>query len=194
LQRVAAFKTMKNIQSKTHVAISKEGDVLIQGPGCPVLFFARSQVPALLSTPETATALVIVDVGAAAVETVLAAGADFEATIVENESSVISSAVLKFRLPNGLVVGYITDEAIANSRERLAQLGVDLAVTDNSVNWERQQATLIGEIISSVPKVPPQVAGLHRFNAQRLAQLVRDALDQRKSRLTTKSDEKEENT
>jgi hypothetical protein len=177
LQRVAAFITMKNIQSKTRVAVSKEGDVLILEPGSnsPVLFFAQSQVPALLFTPETASALVIIDVGAAAIATVLAAGAAFEAKIVETESSAIASAVLKFRLPNGLVVAYVSDEAVANSCEQLKELGVDLAVTGNSVNWDRQQAKLIGEIISSIPKMPAQVAGLHQLNAQHLAQLVREA-------------------
>jgi hypothetical protein len=171
---------MNKPQTVKYVAISNDGDVLIiQEPGCPVLFFARSQVPALLSIPETANALVVVDVGAAAIETVIAAKATFEATTVENESSVIVSAVLRFRLPNGLLVAYVTDEALANNCERLKALGIDLAVTDVSVNWDRTQAPLIGNIISCLPQVPPQVVGLHQFNGQHLAQLVRDALAQR---------------
>lgn len=179
---------MKDIQSKTHVAVSKEGDVLILEPGSnsPVLFLAQNQVPALLSAPETASALVIVDVGAAAIATVLAAGAAFEATIVETESSAIASAVLKFRLPNGLVVAYVSDEAVANSHERLKALGVDLAVTDGSVNWDRQQAKLIGEIISSVPKMPAQIAGLYQLNAQHLAQLVREAFENQAKQINEK--------
>jgi hypothetical protein len=171
---------MTNQPTKPHVALSKDGDVLIiQGPGIPVLFISRAYVPALLKAPESATAILISDFGAAAIETMLAGNASFEATTVESSPGVIQSAILQFKLQNGLVVAYTTDDILASSRGALNALGIDFAVTDTAIEWDRKYAQLVGEVICHLPTIPPQIAGLHQFDPHCLANLVRDAIERR---------------
>ena len=171
---------MNKQPSQTHVAVSKDGDILIiQGSGIPILFVPRTHVSALLETPETASAIIITDVGAAAIETMLAGNAVFEATTQENASSEIKSVILRFRLPNGLVVAYATDDALPSCRASLRALGIDIAVTDTALNWAREHAQLVGDVIARMPTVPPQITGLAQFEPHRLAEIVRAVMDRR---------------
>jgi hypothetical protein len=168
---------MNTDQSVPRIAVSTDGDVLvIQGQGIPVLFIPQPYVPELLGTPSTATAAVITDVGAAAIETVLAAGATYQSSTTIDGASIVSVTLL-FTLPNALVVAYSNDDALlAASREQLKALGIDLLVSDRSIEWLRRHTRLVGEIVARVPSVPPQLTRLSQFESARLADLVRPAL------------------
>ncbi len=164
---------------KPRVAVTNDGDVLIQGSGIPVLFIPRTHVPDLLAASEKTVAVIITDVGAAAIETVLAANATVKATTIMNATGAIESVTLKFLLPNGLVVAYTTDDNLASDRERIKALGIDLIVTDTTVDWSRHHAPFLGSVIAKIPTVPPQIAGFHQLGQQYLSEFVRDALAQR---------------
>ncbi len=171
---------MSTDTSKPRVAVSNDGDVLIiQGPGIPVLFIPRAHVAALLTSPAAAVALIVTDIGAAAIETVLAANATFEASTIIATSGAIESVTLKFLLPNGLLVAYTTDEDLASDRERTKALGLAFVVTNTSVDWDRKHARLLGSLIAKVPTMPPQITGFHQLAHQYLSQLVREALSSR---------------
>ena len=136
-------------------------------------------MPALQSKPESANALVITDVGAAAIETMVAAQATFEATTLENDSLIILSAVLKFRLPNGLVVAYVTDDKLAENRTARQLLGIDLAVTDYSLTWNRTHVEFIGSVVANMAKHPIQLGTLGSYAPAHISELVRQALEAR---------------
>jgi hypothetical protein len=168
----------KNL-SIPHVSVSKTGDVLIQGTGNRVLFFPQAQVAKLLESPELATAILITDVGAAAIATLLAGNASFDVMTLTTAQSTIESVVLRFVLPNGLTVAYTTDEDVFNHRTELQAQGVDLIVTANEVDWNRRHAPFLGEVISNMSPTLPQIAMLQYFDPKYLAELVSEALAQR---------------
>ncbi len=168
---------MDSSVSNPRAVISSNNDVLII-PGfaaSPILFVPRNHVPDLLEARPHSAAVLIDDVGAAAVATFLAAGATFDAATNYATSGEIDSATIRFSLPNGLVCIWTSDETLAENRSRLKSLGIDLAVTNSSVTWERRHARLIGEMISNVSSVPPQYISLLHLDPELLAQLVREA-------------------
>jgi len=118
----------------------------------------------------------IIDVGVAAIRTVLAAGATFDALISYGEADRIRSVTLRFVLPNGLIVGYTTDDALAGDSAKLRQLGVDLVVTDSAIDWQRQHTQLVGQVIAAVSTEPVQVVGLSSAAHQNLVPVIRAAL------------------
>lgn len=163
--------------SQPQVAASKGGDLLIlQGPAQPALFVPHAQVTSLLENPESVTAIMIVDVGVAAVRTVLAAGANFDATVIYDEMHRIRSVTLRFSLPNGLVVGYTTDDALAADSDKLRQLGIDLVVTDTAIDWQRRHTKLVGQVIAAVSAEPVQVVGISTAAHRQLVPLIRAAV------------------
>ena len=145
---------------QTQVAISTDGDLLIiQGPTQPALFVPRQFVEAFLTDPATSPAVLIVDVGLAAIRAVVAAKATFDAATHLSDAGLIQSVTLRFRLPNGLVVGFTTDEVLASDPARITALGIDLIVTNEAIDWQRQHTAFIGHVIGSVATVPPQLHG-----------------------------------
>ena len=168
---------MYSPNTKPRVAVSKSGDILIiQGPAQPALFVPHSKVATLLDHPENVTAIMIVDVGVAAIRTVLAAGAVFDAIVSYSEADRVHSVTLRFYLGNGLVVGYTTDDALAGDSDKLNQLGIDLVVTDSAIDWKRQHTQFVGQVIASVSTEPAQVVGLSTAAHQQLVPLIRAAL------------------
>lgn len=168
--------TMDSPASQPRAVVSNDGDVLIiPGSASPILFIPRSHVRDLLEARPQSAAILIDDVGAAAVATFLAAGATFDAATNHTASDEIESVTIRFTLPNGLVCIWTSDEAVADNRSRLKSLGIDLAVTNTAINWERKHAGLIGEMISAVPQALPQLVSLRHFDPATLAKLVRDA-------------------
>lgn len=168
--------------SQPRVAVSNDGDILIiQGSPNPIIFFPRTHVADLLEGLARATAVIICDVGAAAIETFLAAEASFQATTRISATAEVESVTIQLTLPNGLVCAWTSDDALAANETRLKALGIDLAVTDTVVNWHGQHAELIGEVTSNVPSVPPQFVCLQQIQSNRLAELVRDAISANKT-------------
>lgn len=162
---------------KPSVAVSKSGDLLIiQGPAQPALFVSRAQVSTLLENPDRATAIMIVDVGVAAIRTVLATGATFDAVVNREESGSIRSITLRFALPNGLTVGYTNDDDLASDSDRLHRLGIDLVVTDSAIDWQRQHTQFVGQVISAVSTTPSQVIGFSSAAHRELAPIIREVL------------------
>ena len=169
-------KPMDSSVINPRAVVSTNGDVLIvPGSAGPILFIPRTHVGDLLEGRPRAAAVLIDNIGAAAVATFLAAGAMFDAAATHAGSGEIESVTIRFTLPNGLVCVWTTDDALADDRARLKSLGIQLAVTNSSVNWERKHAGLIGEVISAVAPVPPQFASLQQFNPEQLTKLVRRA-------------------
>ena len=163
--------------SQPQVAVSKGGDLLVlQGSAHPALFVPHSQVTTLLDHPEHVTAIMIIDVGVAAIRTVLAAGATFDALISYGEADRIRSVTLRFVLPNGLIVGYTNDDALAGDSDRLRRLGIDLVVTDSAIDWQRQHTQLVGQVIAAVSAEPVQVIGFSSAAHRQLVPLIRAAL------------------
>ena len=169
-------KPMKTKQTETRIVVSDDRDVIIQGSAQTVLFLASAQTAAFMQQPATTPIMLITDLGAAAIQTMLAAEAKFSAQTIDSVPTGIPSFVLRFRLPNGLVVAYTTDEVLAADPSRLTKLGVDLTVTDAAIDWRRQHAPLIAGVIANIPPTAPQLIQLEHFDAHRLAALVRDAL------------------
>ncbi len=83
--------------------------------------------------------------------------------------------MIRFALPNDVVCVWTSDDVFAADRPRLRSLSIDLAVTNSAINWERRHASLIGEMISDVPSVPPQFVSLQHLDPEQLARLVREA-------------------
>lgn len=166
---------MESSVSKPRAVISTNGDVIITTGSSTILFVPRTHVPDLLEARPQSTAIFIDDVGAAAVATFLAAGATFDAATTQSSPGEIESVTIRFSLPNGLVCIWTSDDALAANRSRLKSLGIDLAVTNTSINWERKHAGLIGEMIAAVPRTLPQLISLQHLDRARLAKLVRDA-------------------
>lgn len=163
--------------AKPSVAVSTNGDLLIiQGPAQPALFVSHAQVATLLEHPDRATATMIVDVGVAAIRTVLATGATFDAIVDREESGCIRSVTLRFSLPNGLTVGYTNDDGLATDSDRLRGLGIDLVVTDSAIDWQRQHTQFVGQVISAVSTTPTQVVGFSPVAHRELAPIICEAL------------------
>lgn len=181
---------MKENLSNPHVAFSTEGDVLIvQGPGSPVLFFPRSQVPVLQSKPESANALVVSDVGSAAIAAMLSARAKFNASVAET-GAVITDAVFTFTLHNRMVGVYSTDPNYAETQEQRQRLGIDVLVTDTSLKWDRENVEIVGAVVSHFPQVPTQLFTLGCYAPAYLAEVVRQAMDEQARIQTTSAEEK----
>lgn len=145
----------------TQVAVSIGGDLLIiQGPVQPALFIPRRFVESFLDDPSTSPAVLIVDVGLATIRAVLAAEAAFDADTRISETGQIQSVTLRFRMPNNLVVGFTTDEVLASDSSRIQALGIDLIVTNEAIDWQRQHTAFVGQVIGSVATVPPQMGGI----------------------------------
>lgn len=146
------------ISKPIQIAVSKDGDLLvIQGSAKPALFVPRPLAESFQRDFSPTNAVLILDVGLAAVRTALAANASFVAHTQYSADGSIEAATLRFRFPNGLVLGYTTDETLASDTSRLRDLGIDLVVTNDTIDWQRRHSLLIGQVISAVAPVPPQV-------------------------------------
>ena len=155
---VAAANPMYSSISHPQVAISTDGDLLIiQGPAQPALFIPRRFAESFLADPSASPAVLIVDVGLAAIRVVLSAEARFDADTRISETGQIQSVTLRFRMPNNLVVGFTTDEVLASDSARIQALGIDLIVTNEAIDWQRKHTAFVGQVIGSVATVPPQL-------------------------------------
>ena len=144
--------------SQPQVAVSKGGDLLVlQGSAHPALFIPRQFAESFLADPSASPAVLIVDVGLAAIRVVLSAEARFDADTRISETGQIQSVTLRFRMPNNLVVGFTTDEVLASDSARIQALGIDLIVTNEAIDWQRKHTAFVGQVIGSVATVPPQL-------------------------------------
>jgi len=183
---VAAVNPMYCPTQKTQVAVSIDGDLLIiQGPVQPALFIPRRFVESFLDDPSTSPAVLIVDVGLAAIRAVLAAEATFDADTRISETGQIQSVTLRFRMQKNLVVGFTTDEALAADSARIQVLGIDLIVTNEAIDWQRQHTAFVGQVIGSGATVPPQLTRAVPAHSKELQTQVSQALKKTGFHFTT---------
>lgn len=180
IRRAAVLPSIPIMYSPTikpQVAVSKSGDLLIvQGPAQPALFIPHRFVESFIDDPATSPAVLIIDVGLAAIRAVLAAEVTFDADTRISEAGQIQSATLRFRMPNNLVIGFTTDEVLAADSARIEALGIDLIVTNEAIDWQRQHTAFIGQVIGSVATVPPQLAGTILAHSKELQIQISGAL------------------
>jgi hypothetical protein len=172
---------MDKSQSEERVVITDDKDALVlRGSNDPILFIAATHV-ASLASPERVPALFITDVGAAAIRSVIAADATIKSSVKLTPDGAIAAATLLCMLPNGLVVAYTTDEALAADRHTIKSLGIDLLVTDSSVDWPRRHTALVSAIVGNTAAVPPQVTSLRDFDWHEIARVVLEAATRQES-------------